>query len=100
MEETEPMTESLFSTTSIKFDMEWVWYVITYQMDWGDYLQKYKSDFQSFHLHDYSDLNRRYTENETTFLLNCYKKDLSHNGRDFNKVVGNDIIQNTKEWLM
>ena len=98
MEETEPMTESLYAP--LQFNLIWNGYgVPAYQMDWGDYLQKYKSDFQSFHLHDYSDLNRRYTENETTFLLNC-AKDLSHNGRDFNRVVGNDIIQNTKEWLM
>ena len=98
LDETEPMTESFI--TPLQLHLLWNGYgVPVYHMDWGDYKQKYKSDYQAFHIFNYEDLVKDYQKDEIDFLLNC-AKDLSHNGKAFNKRIAEEIIQNTKEWLM
>lgn len=96
MDETEVYTEALYAP--IYLHTLWNGYEIpTYHMDWGDFHQKYKSDFQTFDIFDYSGFNSNNHSNETDYFYDL-ARDLSHNGRDFHDRVANEIIEETK-WL-
>lgn len=96
MDETEVYTEALHAP--LFFNALWTGYNIpVFHMDWGDFNQKYKSDFQKFNIFDYSDFNKNNHDNEIGYLYEL-ARDLSHNGRDFHNSVANEIIEDTK-WL-
>lgn len=95
LDETEADTESLISP--IYLNNLWAGFgVPTFHMDLGDFKQKYKSEYQKFHIYNYS----RFTENNTYKQEEDYlyelARDLSHNGRGFNDRVAKEIIKETK----
>jgi len=97
MDETEPFTESLFAP--IYLNNLWSSYdVPVFHMDWGDFNQKYKSDYQKFNINNYSNFSNQANNGEEYGYLYELARDLSHNGRDFNDKVAKQIIEETK-WL-
>jgi hypothetical protein len=97
LDETEAYRESLISP--IYLNNIWAGFnVPTFHMDFGDFNQKYKSDYQKFHIYDFSNIDKSNTYKEEENYLYSLARDLSHNGRNFNNKVANEIIELT-EWL-
>lgn len=95
MDETEPFTESLVAP--IYLNNLWSSQdVPVFHMDWGDFNQKYKSDYQNFNINNYSNFSNEAGSRED--YLYELARDLSHNGRNFNDRVAKEIIEETK-WL-
>lgn len=95
LDETEADTESLISP--IYLNNLWAGFgVPTFHMDLGDFKQKYKSEYQKFHIYNYSHFTENNTYKQEEDYLYELARDLSHNGRGFNDRVAKEIIKETK----